>query len=268
VLHFKQHISYLASVSLKGRAPGTTDERQAAAYIATYLRARCDARITEQRFAFQADSISTVDTAVNIVGMVDNHAPHTMVICAHYDHLGMGPVRSRDFMRPSGIHPGADDNASGVAMLLEIARWAKEHFHVCNFIFLATSAHEVGLYGARYFVQSGLADTSRCTVLNLDMIGRLDRSSRTLKVSSTCTDTVLHSQFRKYNKSFLSLRFDNKIDNDFTVFKKKGFRAYSFTTGLHDDYHRHSDTPDKINYEGMSDMFRYITELIRHGVYF
>ncbi len=258
----RAHVSYLAADSMHGRAPGSADEQKAAAYISSYLRDSCRAQITRQRFGFRIDSLHAIDTTANIIGLIDNHARETIILCAHYDHLGYGSGRSAEIIAPRGIHPGADDNASGVALMLELAHWVHEqHIRSCNFVFLATSAHELGLYGATHFVMSGWSDSMRVSaVFNFDMVGRLHPALSTLRVSTSDTSASRHGIIASHSRT-IQLRYDDVV-NDYTVFKEHGFHAYSFTTGIHDDYHRHSDTEHKINYSGMVTIFEFMRGVI------
>lgn len=112
--HFKQHILFLASDSLHGRAPGSADELKAASYIcAQFDSAKCS--VLFQKFPFAKDS------AINVLGFLDFKKDSTIIISAHYDHLGYGTNKSKEINR-KGIHHGADDNASGVAMMIELAQ--------------------------------------------------------------------------------------------------------------------------------------------------
>ena len=259
--HFQRHIRYLTSDSLHGRASGTADERRAADYIAAFMKDSCGALITRQRFTFQADSLHSTDTATNIISVVDHHAPETIILCAHYDGLGRGSGHSLELF-PREVHPGADDNASGVALMLELARWIHgQHIRRYNFIFLATSAHELGLYGAKHFVGTHFTDTMHVSaVFNFDMVGRLDILQPTLRVTEADRDPVRENIF-DHDKGKLNLRYDN-AQNDYTVFKEHHYHAYSFTTGTHDDYHRHTDTEDKINYPGMMTIYEFMRSVI------
>ena len=98
---FKQHIQFLASDSLHGRAPATQDERKAATYVAEQL-AQSGATITWQKVPFEKDS------ALNVLAFLDSKKDSTIVISAHYDHMGYGGNKSNEILK-KGIHPGADD---------------------------------------------------------------------------------------------------------------------------------------------------------------
>ncbi len=249
--HFKPHILFLASDTLHGRAPATDDEKKAAAYIAQKLSA-ANCTITFQKFPFEKDS------ALNVFGFLDFKKDSTVIISAHYDHLGYGNGKSKEILK-KGIHHGADDNASGVAMLLELAKnLSKNKKLKYNFLFAAYSGHEEGLYGSGYFAQSHFFNLLKVrAVINMDMVGRLDATSKTLRVGGATTDSLFLSFYRKQQNKHLHFRFDDENIQlgDLKPFAEKGIPVLHITTGIHDDYHRISDTEDKINYKGMELIF-------------
>ncbi len=113
---FKKHIVFLASPNLHGRAPASTDERNAANYLKQqFMLAGCTS-VAYQFFPFQNDS------ALNVIGMFDLQKDSTVIISAHYDHLGSGSEKSLEMPGKKGIYPGADDNASGVALMLALVK--------------------------------------------------------------------------------------------------------------------------------------------------
>jgi|ERR1043165_739030 aminopeptidase-like protein len=256
--NFKQHIVYLTSDSLHGRAPATTGEIQAAKYIAAQFKAaKC--RLVYQKFPFEKDS------AINVLGFLDFKRDSTIIISAHYDHLGYGGNKSKEILK-KGIHPGADDNASGVAMMIELAKViGKNKRPRYNFVFAAYSAHEAGLFGSEYFSKNSLCRRLKLrAVINLDMIGRLDTVSKTLRVGGAQTDS-LFSNFFSRTIATIHYRFDDSNINlgDLKPFAEKGIAVLHFTTGIHDDYHRMSDIEEKINYTGMKEIFRLIEKMLK-----
>lgn len=307
--HFKQHVLFLASDSLHGRAPGTVDELKAANYIATQFdSANC--KVVFQKFrpilnpspphppstsslkekGSIASGQTAPDSAINVFGILDFGKDSTIIISAHYDHLGYGTNKSREIIR-KGIHHGADDNASGVAMMIELAKWidlvsnpppphrpltpspmekgsgiiflARDFKY--NFLFAAYSAHEAGLFGSAYFAKSKLCNSLKIrAVINFDMVGRLDSTSKTLRISGAETDPVFHTLFHQQQDSVFHFRFDdeNILLSDLNPFAEKGIPVLNITTGIHDDYHRISDVESKINYEGMNSIFRLIKKIL------
>ena len=245
-------IEFLASDSLGGRPAGSVYERLAADYIVARFE---EAGLKTRRLPFEIDleGDSTLASA-NLLTFLDSGADSTIVICAHYDHLGLGSGKSLE-LRFKGIHPGADDNASGVAMVLELARWlAGREDRSYNYVFLSTSAHEIGLFGAQAVVDSGvLADFKVKRFLNLDMVGRLDPRGKMLRLSHCPEAPELASLAKAVEDENLRIRVDvdQETVNDFTIFCEAGFPTLSLGNGLHEDYHRIGDVPSKINYPGM-----------------
>ncbi|HRP32190.1 MAG TPA: M20/M25/M40 family metallo-hydrolase, partial [Agriterribacter sp.] len=207
-------------------------------------------------------------TGQNVIGYIDNKAPTTIIIGAHYDHLGYGEdgnsmVRSG----PAQIHNGADDNASGTAALLELAKLMKKSkSRNNNYLFIAFSGEELGLFGSKYFTDHPTIDLASANyMINMDMIGRLNDSSKTLTIGGYGTSPVWGEVVYAQKK----LPFTVKIDSsgtgpsDHTSFYRKNIPVLFFFTGLHHDYHRPSDDADKINYNGELHIVKYIVELIK-----
>jgi len=168
-----------------GRKAGTHFEKKAVRYLVNQL---VDLKIEKlsgsfiHTFPFRPDSVIT-DTAINIIGFIDNKADSTIIIGAHYDHIGLGGPKSRS-LTDKKIHPGADDNASGVAALLLISDFLKTKGTKSeNYCIAFLSAHEDGLFGSNDFVNKKYIDLSNIKlVINLDMIGRLDTSAKNLVI--------------------------------------------------------------------------------------
>lgn len=274
----KKDIEFLSSDKLKGRGTGSKGEKKAASYIAAeFEKAGLAPKGTSgyyQPFTFNyktnpKDSASkTVKrNGKNVVGYLDNGAPYTVVIGAHYDHLGLGHDHNSLEANPDGlIHNGADDNASGVAGVLELARYygtnkEKEKF---NFLFICFSGEELGLIGSKKFCENPTIDLSKVNyMLNMDMIGRYNDSTKTIIIYGvgTAPDWVpMISQMRTV--------FHVKQDSagigpsDQTSFYLKNIPVLHFFTGQHSDYHKPSDDAAKINYEGEKMLLEYITIII------
>ena len=207
-------------------------------------------------------------TGHNVVGLIDNGAEKTVVIGAHFDHLGYGEDGNsmiRNMEKPA-IHNGADDNASGTAALIELARILdNSKARSNNYLFIAFSGEELGLYGSKFFTENPTIDLSRVNyMINMDMIGRLNDSSKVLTVGGFGTSP----QWSKLVYSTTSLPFTIKIDSsgtgpsDHTSFYRKDIPVLFFFTGLHTDYHKPSDDYDKINYAGEASIIEYINGII------
>ena len=124
-------------------------------------------------------------TAQNVIGYLDNGAENTVIIGAHFDHLGYGLHGGSLYRGESQIHNGADDNASGTSMLIEIGRTiAKSELEGMNYLFIAFSGEEKGLLGANYFTKNPTIDLDRVSyMINMDMVGRLDTTDYALAIN-------------------------------------------------------------------------------------
>ena len=262
---FRSHISYLASDSLHGRAPGSEDEIKASQYIGNYLTTKCDADVYYQPFKYSIDSI-TKNSGINVIGTINRKKKKTLVLCAHYDGLGMGSPKSKELLNKNIIHNGADDNASGVAMVMAIGNWLSEQKNLSyNVLLIFTSAHEAGLFGADNFVKSNSNDSLEISaILDFDMVGHLDNISKTLRVGGASSDSSFSAFFNSKEGKPIHFRLDDSnIDySDLKYFKKFSVPMLHFTTGLTDDYHKSTDDIDKINFEGMNSIFSIIKDLI------
>lgn len=208
----------------------------------------------------------------NVVAYLDHGAANTVVIGAHFDHLGMGEDgNSREVEKKGIIHNGADDNASGTAALIELARMLKEtKASLNNYLFIAFSGEELGLYGSKHFTENPTIDLGKVNyMINMDMIGRLSDSSRTVTVGGFGTSPTWASLFEKKGKKALyagklQFRFDSSGTgpSDHTSFYLKNIPVLFYFTGLHSDYHKPTDDFDKINYTGQMDVVKHIFSLV------
>lgn len=208
----------------------------------------------------------------NVVGYLDNGAPTTVVLGAHFDHLGYGEDQnSRHTGADKQIHNGADDNASGTAALIELARLLKgSNLKNNNYLFIAFSGEELGLYGSKYFTQNPTIDLAATNfMINMDMVGRLSDSAKTLTVGGYGTSPAWGELYSRQGKEALysaaTYRFDSSGTgpSDHTSFYLKNIPVLFYFTGLHTDYHKPSDDFDKINYRGQSDIVRHIYSLLQ-----
>lgn len=150
--------------------------------------------------------------------------------------------------------------------MLELAKWiASVENPKYNFVFAAYSAHEAGLFGSAHFSQSAYCDSLNIkAVINFDMVGRLDTASKTLRVSCNTADSLFIRFFESENDRQLHFRFDdsNIPHSDVKPFSEKNIPVLSITTGIHNDYHRISDTEEKINYTGIKTISDVILQLL------
>jgi hypothetical protein len=207
-------------------------------------------------------------TGHNVIGYINNNAASTVIIGAHYDHLGYGED-GNSMLRggPKQIHNGADDNASGTAALIELSRLlSQSKAKNNNYLFIAFSGEELGLFGSKYFTEHPTIDISSVNyMINMDMVGRLSDSAKTLTVGGYGTSPVWSEVLYTRKKLPFSIKVDSSGTgpSDHTSFYRKGIPVLFFFTGLHHDYHKPSDDADKINYTGELQIIKYIAELVK-----
>lgn len=202
----------------------------------------------------------------NIIGYLNNNAASTVIIGAHYDHLGYGEDHNSMYTGTEKlIHNGADDNASGAAAIIELGKLLqKSKLKNNNYLFIAFSGEELGLYGSKYFTEHPTIDLSTVNYMcNLDMVGRLNDSSHAITVGGYGTSPAWGEMIKANNKTF-TVKFDSSGTgpSDHTSFYRKDIPVLFFFTGLHTDYHKPSDDADKINYTGELQLIKYIYSLI------
>ena len=260
----KQDVEYLASDELQGRETGTEGEIKAAEYIAKrFEESGAIAKGTNgffQEFSFKPsrdphretefvnqNQDSTI-TGRNVVAYIDHNAPRTVIIGAHYDHLGYGDFGSLH-RGEREIHNGADDNASGVAVMIDLARKLKNANKNNNYLFIAFSGEELGLLGSNYFVKNPTINLEDANLMiNMDMIGRL-KEDKTLAVYGVGTSPVLKGAIDASNKGFKLKENQSGVGpSDQTSFYLNDIPVLHFFTGQHEDYHKPSDDPEKLNY--------------------
>lgn len=262
----KEIVSVLASDSLKGRPASSLFEMKAADYIIQKLKINKQFKPKRQVFTYQRKDSTGNRNATNIYCYLNNKADSTIVISAHYDHLGTGEGISRSFGK-QGIHYGADDNASGVALLLLLANQYNSYkSKKFNYLFVSCSAHEIGLFGSEAFYRFCEKNSKPIALmLNFDMVGRYDNESKVLNIYGIKT-------LKKQTDFFNQVTFPGKIyttendkieQSDCKWFVANNYKCLSFSTGIHDDYHKITDTADKINYEGIVLIENYCIKLLQ-----
>jgi Zn-dependent M28 family amino/carboxypeptidase len=275
----KEDVTFLADDKLEGRQTGTDGEKAAADYIASRFEGLgIEAKGTDgyfQTFSFKPktdphqevnytvkDGDSTI-TGTNVVAFLDNKAENTIIIGAHFDHLGYGAEGSLFRGESQEIHNGADDNASGVAVLLNLAEKLKEKNTGNNYLFMAFSGEEMGLLGSNYFTKNPTIDLSKANyMLNMDMVGRLKQDS-TLAVYGVGTSPILKQVVKANNSKFKIIENESGVGpSDHTSFYNSDIPVLHFFTGQHEDYHKPGDDFEKLNYEGMETISTYIFDII------
>ena len=201
--------------------------------------------------------------ARNVIGYLNFNAPNTVIIGAHYDHLGYGEDgNSLDGL--GQIHNGADDNASGTAALMEMARilhTTKAHSN--NYLFIAFSGEELGLFGSKYWLENPSIKINPNYMINMDMVGRYD-SSKKLTIGGYGTSPVWGNIFTTTTDKNLVVKFDSSGTgpSDHASFYRKNIPVLFFFTNSHSDYHKATDDWQKINYSGELEIVNYINHII------
>ncbi|MGR3808931.1 M20/M25/M40 family metallo-hydrolase [Jiulongibacter sp. NS-SX5] len=277
----KDHVYFLADDAMKGRGTGSKEVKKAAKYIKKHFKMfgllPKGERGYEQDFEAIVRKVIVKDSirsAKNIIGFLDNDAERTIVIGAHYDHIGEGKQgSSRDSTSYGVIHNGADDNASGVAGLLELARYFTQNNEEepFNFLFIAFGAEELGLLGSKYFVANPTIPLSNIHfMLNMDMIGRLNKE-RGVSVIGYGTSPEFEPIFNQIDKSQhvkFYTGYEGRGGSDQTSFYIKDIPVLFFHTGGHEDYHKPTDDPNKVDYESLKGIIELEKEVILNSFQF
>ncbi|MBI5008706.1 MAG: M20/M25/M40 family metallo-hydrolase, partial [Bacteroidia bacterium] len=199
----------------------------------------------------------TRNVAMVLPGTDEKLKNEYIIIGAHFDHLGLGgPGSSSRAVDTTGVHHGADDNASGVALMLELAeKYAKtKDSHKRSIICIGFSGEEMGLLGSKYFTENpGIELKSVNAMINLDMVGRL-RETNVLQVSGVGTAEGFRGKILSVSDTSvikLALSDEGYGPSDHSAFYGKNIPVLFYTTGAHLDYHTPNDVADSINYKGM-----------------
>jgi TonB family protein len=267
-------VSVLTSDSLGGRAAGTRFESRTASYLMRELEKSGAVVLfpgTGQDFSFIQPKGDTLYSR-NVLAMVegtDSILKHEyIIVAAHYDHLGnyKMKVNGKDSLV---IYRGADDNASGVACLLQIAGMVSQNSYMFkrSVIFAAFGAEEQGMTGSWYFANRAFGEISKVDyVVNLDMVGR-SGGNNILRAYTVVPDIELNDIFALLGERTMRILpkvvASDYFPSDHQPFVSKGIPVTLFTTGLHSDYHTLQDTPDKLDYNQMEAICEYIFDLVR-----
>lgn len=275
--NLERHIGYLASDKLQGRLTGSKGEKKAAKYLIKefkklglqpYL-----ANDFSQTFDYNvqlnphSNGEGIQNTGTNVIGYLDNQAKKTIIIGAHYDHLGKNEHHNSTLANSEGmIHNGADDNASGVAGVLELARIFSQNSTIedANFVFALFSGEEDGLIGSKKLAEEvQFQDKPVIAMLNMDMIGRLNKD-KALTVGGIGTSPIFGEIVQKNKPAGFNLAIDSSGigPSDHTSFYLKDIPVLFFFTGTHDDYHKPSDDADRINYSGQKNIITYVRNIV------
>ena len=213
----------------------------------------------------EADLRREVKTVRNVCGFLPGASDEYVVIGAHYDHLGLGDQNSLAPSQAGHVHPGADDNASGTAGVIELARWfGSQPKQKRGLLFLAFAGEELGLLGSRYWVDHPELDQGKAVaMINLDMIGRV----RDHKVyvggagSGTTFQALLDRVLPQHNLKADGISGAEASASDHASFLSKQTPALFFFSGLHADYHKPSDTWNKIDAPDAAQLLAAVAEI-------
>lgn len=279
----QEDVMYLSDDKLEGRKAGTEGEKLAAKYISERFKllnlSNKGTQNYYQDFYFNNNSNPHEEIkfdnkedknkihARNVVGFLDNGGDKTVVIGAHYDHLGYGEESSLYFGDELLIHNGADDNASGTSLLLDLANKLAMKDLQSNYLFIAFSGEEMGLLGSNYFIKNSTVKKEEINyMINMDMVGRLNDENK-LSVSGIGSAKILKQIVNSNNVEFDLIEFSSSSTSSFgssdhASFYYENIPVLNFFTGQHEDYHKPSDDFDKINYDGIEKISNYIEDII------
>lgn len=274
----KKDVSTLAADKMEGRLVGSEGEKLASDYIISRFKKiglkKAGVSNSYLQPFYAKPKVSphnaTQDTISikghNVVGFFDNKAENTVIVGAHYDHLGYGQLGgSLVGADKNEIHNGADDNASGVAALLALAeRIKKLKLTTYNYIFIAFSGEEEGLWGSSFFAKNPTINLKNVAfMINMDMVGRLDAEKK-IAIYGTGTSPLWEEIIQSIKEpEFKIIKHESGVGpSDHTSFYLQDLPVLHFFTGQHKDYHKPSDDAELINYEGIELVVDYIENLL------
>jgi len=265
-------VTYLASDALEGRETGTDSEKLAAKYISSKFEEYNLTKRGQEGYLqyFEAtikenphtQSVKRKITGINVVGYIDNKQQQTIIIGAHYDHLGYGYFGSLHDGEKE-VHNGADDNASGVSILINLANSLTDIKNY-NYLLIAFSGEEHGLFGSSYYAKNPTIDLEKVRfMVNFDMVGRLNKEN-TLALNGIGTSSKWEDLINDANKFDFKLKTTESGigPSDHTSFYLQDIPVIHLFTGQHEDYHKPSDDVEKINFNGMYKIHEYVKEII------
>lgn len=270
-------VEYLAGPALEGRATGSAGNDSAAEFLARRYRAlglegafaeSCTAASACTPSYFQPFELEGT-RARNVGALLPGSDPllrtQVVVVGAHYDHVGRSGYGTMDQEMSGLVHPGADDNASGTAGVLELARRLAAHPARRSVLFVNFGAEELGLLGSRYLVEHPSVPLDSVVVMvNLDMVGRMRGNTVIVQgVGDPALRALLDSAAAATAGVRLSVSRWSDGRSDHASFAARGVPALHFFTGYHVDYHQVGDTPARINVAGLERVVELVERLTR-----
>lgn len=271
-LSSREVVEYLASDALAGRDGATRGDTLASDFILGQMK-KLGLEPSKQQFNVKKGDINTF----NVYGSVPGRSGKYVVVGAHYDHLGMGGQGSGSRrMDTLAIHNGADDNASGVAGMLYLAKqFAKAKDLEHGVIFVAFGAEERGIVGSKHFAgnlqelelsgRKTISEKDIVAMVNFDMIGNLRNSAITLGGTGTAKemDEIIANAEKMYGNALKVTRSaQGHGPSDHSAFYAKNIPVFYLTTGATEDYHTPDDDAHKLNYPGIDSVARFAALLV------
>lgn len=265
---FKNIIYTLAADSMNGRYAGSVYETMAGQFLETYIMSFIGEGylLIKDTFTYSCRNNSNV-TAHNLWVWPEEQSGNVILLMAHYEHLPPGSLHSKEIRNKNQIHPGADDNASGTAMAVELFRYFQSSDLPENYQYalLLVSGHEDGLFGSEDWVLKHCEKTDSILMcLNFDMVGRLSHETRAVSVKLK-DEPAFQKNLQDYALECgikIIYDTDNFKFTDCIHFSEKNIFSLSFSTGIHNDYHKSTDSPDKINFRGMMNLYGFFISII------
>ena len=268
LVRMKESVCYITADENNGRKAGSADETRVAEYLYGQLEKMGLTMLTpvEGDDFYMVQGADTIHSR-NVVGVIEGYDPKLrneyIVIGAHYDHIGTG-LTVQDGSGQVQIYPGADDNASGVATLLEVARGISfQHFMFRRSVIIAFfGGNELGTAGSWYFLNRSFPEVENIVaMINLDMVGRSGRDNK-IQVYTADANVELMEIINTLSGRALSIAPSytptDYFPSDHRLFYEKGIPVALFTSGVHRDYHTVRDTPDKLDYKQMEQLAEYV----------
>lgn len=255
----REYVDQLTSKEFGGRMIGTEGNNKAAKYIADIFKAAGLKSYTSNYFqSFSSQEGKSQNVIGYLPGNDERLKKEAVILGAHYDHLGIEKEK---------LYPGADDNASGVAIMLETVKalmQVKSELRR-SIVFIAFSGEEEQFLGSIHYIQNPVVSLENTVyMINFDMVGYLRRGELTFLCgrSSTKAEQLMYDISAKYPYIRPEATIDASEDGSDTVsFISSQIPSSHFFTGMHENYHKPSDTAEKLNYKGMSDITKIATEL-------
>lgn len=280
----RQTVEYLASQDLGGRFPASAGDTLASEFLTSKLRGLKLKPIVKGKkktgfyhnFTYGKTEQRTTHNIIAVLPGKDKHLKHEyIVVGSHYDHLGLGGQGSGS-RRPDtvAVHPGADDNASGDAVVLELAKYFKKVGSPRSIIFAFFGAEEQGLIGSKHFVEWMKHDDVQrinlpadikniVAMVNLDMVGRMRNNAMSISGTGTSSEfkTMVES-VAEQTKLNVTCIPDGYGPSDHASFVAADIPVLYLTTGGHLEYHTPADVPSTLNYDGMQQTLEYTQKLV------